>query len=198
MSDPAGSTRQARPSAARARILDTADRLFYREGIRAVGVERVVAESKVTRVTFYRHFPTKDDLIATYLTARSEREREALAEARQALAGDPRAVLRAIVDAIVAESRAPGFRGCPYVNASAEYADPDHPVRHAVAQHRTWFTGQIVELMAELGHPEPELAAQQMMMLRDGALTGAYLDDRERMAAALIAAGRAIIAYRED
>ncbi|MFC0031730.1 TetR/AcrR family transcriptional regulator [Micromonospora chaiyaphumensis] len=187
-----------KPSAARERILAAADRLFYREGIRAVGVEKVIAEAQVTRVTFYRHFPTKDDLIATYLAVRSQREREALAEARAALPGDHREVLRAIVDALIAESRSPGFRGCPYVNAAAEYADPDHPVRHAVAEHRAWFTGQMAELMTELGHPDPGLAAEQIMILRDGAMTAAYLDDRERVAAALVAAGRAIVGYREE
>ncbi|MET8837535.1 helix-turn-helix domain-containing protein [Micromonospora sp. NPDC004540] len=187
-----------KPSAARERILAAADRLFYREGIRAVGVEKVIAEAQVTRVTFYRHFPTKDDLIATYLAVRSQREREALAEVRAALPGDHRGVLGAIVDALVAESRSPGFRGCPYVNAAAEYADPDHPVRHAVAEHRAWFTGQMAELMTELGHPDPELAAEQLMILRDGAMTAAYLDDRERVAAALVAAGRAVVGYREE
>ncbi|MGN9806030.1 TetR/AcrR family transcriptional regulator [Micromonospora sp. L32] len=186
-----------RPSAARERILAAADRLFYQEGIRAVGVERVIAEAQVTRVTFYRHFPAKDDLIATYLSVRSQREREALAEARRALPGDPRAVLSAIVDALIAEGRSPGFRGCPYVNAAAEYADPDHPVRHVVAEQRAWFTGQMAELLTELHHPDPELAAQQLMMLRDGAMTAAYLDDRQRVAAALLGAGRAIVGYRE-
>lgn len=197
-STPAGKQTQAdkKPSAARTRILETADNLFYREGIRAVGVDRVVAESKVTRVTFYRHFPSKDDLVVAYLRARSQREHEQLAAARAALTGDPRAVLRAIVDAIVAESCTPGFRGCPYINAAAEYADPDHPVRRVVAEHRRWFKEQMAELMTELGHPDANSAADQMVMLRDGAMVGGYLSDPASVSGALLEAGRAVIAYR--
>lgn len=186
----------AKPSAARARILAAADRLFYNEGIRAVGVDRVVAESEVTRVTFYRHFPSKDDLIVAYLSARSQREHEQLAAARAAMTGDPRAVLRAIVSAIVAESCAPGFRGCPYINAAAEYADREHPVRKVVSEHRAWFKQQMAELMAELDHPQADSAADQMVLLRDGAMVGGYLSDPGSVSRALLEAGRAVVAYR--
>jgi AcrR family transcriptional regulator len=183
----------AKPSAARARILLTADRLFYNEGIRAVGVDRVVAEAQVTRVTFYRHFPSKDDLVVAYLAARSRREQAAITAARTALPNEPRAVLRAIVADLLEQARTPGFRGGAYINAAAEYPDPQHPVRQVVAAHRTWLRHLMAELLAELHHPAPDAAADQMVMLYDGATVGAYLDDPNRVSDAIVAAGRAVV-----
>src|SRR4051812_23843262 len=83
----------ARPSLARARILAAADRLFYGEGIRAVGVDRLMSEADVTRVTFYRHFPSKDDLIAAYLNGRLSRDKEQVAILRRGYPDDPHSVL---------------------------------------------------------------------------------------------------------
>jgi AcrR family transcriptional regulator len=186
-------TAEAKPSAARARILGTADRLFYSEGIRAVGVDKVIAEAQVTRATFYRHFPSKDDLVVAYLTARSRREQDLFASARTALPNDPRAVLRALVADLLEEARTPGFRGCAYINAAAEYPDPMHPVRQVIAAHRAWGRNLMAELLTELHHPATDIAADQMVMLYDGARVGAYLDDPDRVADAVVAAGRAVI-----
>src|SRR5262245_3462706 len=107
---------EARPSAARARILATADRLFYAEGIRAVGVDRVIAEGRVSRVTFYRHFPSKDRLITAYLDARLRHDQQQVARLREKHPGDPGAVLAGIADAVAAEMARPAFRGCAYAN----------------------------------------------------------------------------------
>jgi AcrR family transcriptional regulator len=184
---------EAKPSAARARILQTADRLFYGEGIRAVGVDRVIAEAQVTRATFYRHFPSKDDLVVAYLTARSQREQDVIESARAALPNDPRGVLRVIVADLLEQSREPGFRGGAYINAAAEYPDPKHPVRQVVAAHRAWRRRLMTDLLTELHHPAADLAADQMVMLYDGATVGAYLDDPDHVGDAVIAAGRAIV-----
>jgi AcrR family transcriptional regulator len=186
----------SKPSAARSRILLTADRPFYADGIRAVGVDRVVAESQVTRVTFYRHFPSKDDLIVAYLAARSWRERQRLETIRAAHPGDPRAVLGAVVAVVVEESRSPGFRGSPYVNAAAEYSDLEHPVRRIVAEHRAWFHGAMAALLEEIGHPRVDAASDQLVMLYDGAMIGGHLDDPDRIGHALVEAGRAVIDHR--
>ena len=106
----------------RERILDAATELFYAQGLRAVSAEKIIAQVGITKVTFYRHFPTKADLIVAYLERRARWERDAIAQARQA-AGDEPAVFRIIAQAIGAESCSPGFRGCPFINAAAEYAD---------------------------------------------------------------------------
>src|SRR5580693_7596007 len=108
----------------RERIVEAATELFYAQGIRAVSAEKIIAQVGITKVTFYRHFPTKDDLIVAYLERRAAWEREAIAGARQA-ASDVPEVFRIVAEAIGAESCRPGFRGCPFINAAAEYAAPD-------------------------------------------------------------------------
>jgi AcrR family transcriptional regulator len=122
----------------RERIVEAATALFYAQGLRAVSAEKIIAQVGITKVTFYRHFPTKDDLIVAYLERRAKWERDAIAHARQS-ADDVPDVFRIIAQAIGAESCSPGFRGCPFINAAAEYADPEHPVRRVVDAHRRWF-----------------------------------------------------------
>jgi AcrR family transcriptional regulator len=171
MSIEAGRPPRSRPSAARERILATADRLFYDEGIRAVGIERVVAESGVTRVTLYRHFPSKDDLVAAYLEARAERDRTRITAAVGAHHGDPRAALHEIA----ADTLAHCYRGCPFVNAAAEHA-ATHRTRTIAAAHRTWIAEFTERLLRELGHPRPARTARLLLMLRTGAVVAGSLE----------------------
>ncbi|MEU4253108.1 helix-turn-helix domain-containing protein [Amycolatopsis sp. NPDC026612] len=159
------------------RLLATAARLFYAEGIHAVGVERLVSEAAVTRATFYRHYPTKDDLVAAYLTETNRRIRAAVDAARagkgprEALAG----TMAVVGDATCGED----FRGCQFLNAAAEYPDPENRVRQVIDDHRKWFFDVLREQAAALGHPDPDYAAHVLVLLRDGALHGGELDDPE-------------------
>jgi AcrR family transcriptional regulator len=159
----------------RDRLLQTARRLFYAEGIHSVGVDRLVTEANVTRATFYRHFPTKEALVEAYLRATDSDLRTAV---DQALAvDDPGAALGALLDLIGHTTNAPGFRGCHFINAAAEYPDSVHPVRVAIDDHRAWFQRTVTELAAQLGHPDPAEAGQMLVLLHDGALAAAQLDD---------------------
>ncbi|MCF3130418.1 TetR/AcrR family transcriptional regulator [Streptomyces olivochromogenes] len=168
----------ARPSEARDRLLATAERLFYGEGIRAVGVDKVIAEAQVTRATFYRHFPGKEDLVTAYLTGRDNAIRAGVAAgARQA--ADSHGLLTLLVEGIGQEVCSPGFRGCPFINAAAEYPDPDSPVHQAVLTHRAWFRQTLVDAFGAEGHPDPEQAADIAVALRDGAMVAGYLGDPE-------------------
>jgi AcrR family transcriptional regulator len=180
-------------SAARSRILATADRLFYCEGIRSVGVERLVAESQVTNATFYRHFRSKDELVVAYVRGRLQRDRDALAELRSSTAGGAVAVLDAIAHAVVEESRDPSFRGCPYLNVAVEHANDDHPSRAVCEQHGEWLQGALVELLVEAGHPQPELVAEQLRMLRAGAMAVLAVRVTETAADAFIDAWRRLV-----
>jgi AcrR family transcriptional regulator len=165
------------------RLLATASRLFYAEGIHAVGVERLVSEAAVTRATFYRHYPTKDHLVAAYLTETSRQIRVAVEAAR---AGKPPREGLADAMAVVGDAtRGEDFRGCQFLNAAAEYPDPRHPVRAVIDDHRTWFFEVLREQAAALGHPEPDHAARVLVLLRDGALHGGELDDAEKVRATL-------------
>ncbi len=165
------------PSApAKLRILTTADRLFYDEGIRPVGVDRLIAEASVTKATFYKHFGSKDRLIAAYIGYRHRRVAETIAVAVEA---EPDAVgaLRAEQATLVAAIQEPGFRGCPFINAAAEFSDRAHPVRAAVAEHREWYSATLEQLLRDIGHPLPGEAADDLVLARDGAMSGGYAGD---------------------
>lgn len=166
--------RQASP--ARLRLQEVADRLFTAEGIVATGVDRLLSEAKVTKATFYKQYGSKDALILEYVVGRGARERARLDELAAAATG-PTAVLDALVEQVLAAAGRPGFRGDPLTNAAAEFTDPAHPVRLAVAEHRDWFTGFLEDRFRELGHPRPGAAADEFVLLRDGAVTGAYAGD---------------------
>lgn len=163
-------------SEARERLLNTATGIFYASGIHSVGVERIVAEAKVTRATFYRHFPSKEDLVAAYLNRihQSIRGQLELVVASGRPAAD---VLRAIAQQIAEQIRTPGFRGCAFLNAAAEYPDADHPVRQAVLAHREWFLTAITELFAQRSDAPAEGAARHFVMLRDGVMSSGCLGD---------------------
>jgi AcrR family transcriptional regulator len=174
--DTAAVIRTPRPSAPRDRLLETASRLFYAEGIHAIGVDRLLAEASVTRATFYRHFPSKQDLIVAYIQARDAEYRAQFAAAAARMP-DPVGLVHAFVVAISETVCGQGFRGCPFINAAAEFPDPEDAVHQAVQAHRAWFDGTLLQLLTSAGHPDPAWAARRVVMLRDGAMVGGYLDD---------------------
>ncbi|NJP96793.1 TetR/AcrR family transcriptional regulator [Nonomuraea sp. FMUSA5-5] len=165
-----------RPSEARSRLLDTATRLFYGEGIRAVGIDRIVAEAQVTRATLYRHFAGKEDLVLAYLSGVDRAMRSPAEEA--IAAGLPAAdTVLALSKGIAQAIQSPGFRGCAFLNAAAEYPDPESPARKAVLAHREWFLETITGLLAEIRESGAEPAARHFVMLRDGAMAAGCLFD---------------------
>jgi AcrR family transcriptional regulator len=178
-------------SATRARILDAASELFYTQGIRATSADRIIDGVGITKVTFYRHFRTKSDLVVAYLHERAADERGWMREAR--LDGDPLGSLRALATGIGSASCSPGFRGCPFINAAAEFADPDDPVRAVVADHRRWTYGEFADIAAEAGVPDAEATARQLMLLRDGAMVNGNLDEPTTVAESLEAAFTSIM-----
>jgi AcrR family transcriptional regulator len=157
--------------------LETADRLFYTEGIHSVGVNRLVEESAVTRVTFYRHFPSKDDLIAGYLEDRARRARRRITQVIEDSDGDARAALTELGRVFTSETFAAEYRGCPFVNASAEFAVPGHPARVLATAQRAWITDTIERLLRDMGHRTPARTARQLLMLQTGAIFGVAIDD---------------------
>jgi AcrR family transcriptional regulator len=165
-----------RPSEARSRLLGTATRLFYTEGIHSVGIDRIVAEAQVTRATLYRHFPGKEDLVLAYLgeVDRATRAQVDDAVARALPAAD---TIRTLGESIAQGIQSPEFRGCAFLNAAAEYPDPDHPVHRAVITHRQWFLDTVTELLARVRETPAELAARHFVMLRDGAMAAGCLFD---------------------
>jgi AcrR family transcriptional regulator len=182
MSDVAAASTAAvrRPSAARERILATADRLFYNEGIHAVGIQRVIAESSVTRVTLYRHFPSKDDLISAYLERRAEYDRAQVGGIIEAHPNDPRQALTELATALTRDDFGAVRRGCPFINASAEFTGT-HTSRQHAHEIRVWVTDRVEELLRRLGHRDPRATAAQLMMVRTGAVVSGALDGNAQL-----------------
>ncbi|MFI7633238.1 TetR/AcrR family transcriptional regulator [Nonomuraea sp. NPDC049400] len=172
----------SRPSSARTRVLETATRLFYAEGVHSVGIDRIIAEAGVAKATFYHHFPSKDDLVRAYVEEQSSLQRTVVATMR---AGSPRETLQAIFAFMCDFGAGPGYRGCPFVNTAAEYPDPAHPVRQAIAEHRRWNRDLYRDLLAADGHPDAERTADILLLLRDGLVVGFDLDDPAAVRAAV-------------
>lgn len=161
------------PVQARERLLAAAEDLFYAEGIRAVGVDRILTASGVGRASFYRHFPAKDDLVVAVLQARDTRWRTWLADRVQAHGGGPLAVF----DALAERFAAADFRGCAFINTMVESADPDSPAHHVAAAHKASVTHYVHDLLQAEGTPHPDTLARHFVLLMDGAIVTAL---RER------------------
>jgi AcrR family transcriptional regulator len=161
--------------AARERILDTAFRLFYARGLRAVGVDTIIAESGVAKATFYRHFPAKDDLILAYLDKVDRVWTSQLEEAAQAAGPDPGDQLVGLFDALSTACRRPGYRGCAFINAAAETA-PGSPVHDRTVAHKQHVLAWIRDLAQRAGAPDPDQLARALTILLDGGLASGALD----------------------
>ena len=183
----------AQRAPAKGRILDTANVLFYDVGINSVGVDRIIAQSAVTKATFYKHYRAKDNLIVEYISSRHHRVRADI-EAIIAAEPDARSALNAFIASIVTEIDSPGFRGCPFINAAAEFPESDHPVRRIVTMHREWYVETLAGLLRELGHPVPGDAADELLLARDGAMAGGYAGDPVAASTALVRIAHRVIA----
>ena len=168
---------QERPVApAKLRILATANQLFYGDGIRSVGIDRLIGESTVTKATFYKHYGSKDRLILEYIAQRHAAAVQAMGTLI-AESSSPEYALRRLIEQIATEVLAPGFRGCPFINAAVEFPDPHHALRRVVSEHRGWYTATISKLMLQIGHSLPGEAADDFVLARDGAMSGGYASD---------------------
>ncbi|MFD0485387.1 TetR/AcrR family transcriptional regulator [Kineococcus sp. GCM10028916] len=182
----------------RERILDAASVLFYENGIHEISGDRIIEVVGVSKVTFYRHFRTKEDLVVAFLEQRSLIEREAFEGAYVQTGNDAMATLDLLAVGIGAESCRPGFRGCPFINAAAEYADRDSPVRLVIDRHRAWMLSFFRRLLSELDVARLDDATDAAMVLRDGAMVSGYLTDARAVAGTLTTMFHALVAaYRQ-
>ncbi|MFI6565959.1 TetR/AcrR family transcriptional regulator [Streptomyces sp. NPDC050534] len=182
-------------SEARTRLLSTATRIFYGEGIHSVGIDRITAEAQVTRATLYRHFTGKEELVLAYL-GQADRGIRAQVATAQASGHSPVDKVRAVARSITEGIRSPGFRGCAFLNAVAEYPDPGHLVHKAVLTHRQWFLETITELLAPIGDAPADAAARHLVMLRDGAMAAGCLFDPELISETFLQAVEGILQTR--
>ncbi|MFE5318095.1 TetR/AcrR family transcriptional regulator [Paenibacillus sp. NPDC056579] len=161
---------------ARDRILRVASELFYKEGIRAVGIDRIIKESDVAKASFYRSFATKDDLTVAYLEARDELKVEKLERLRQLYPSSPKEQLGALIRDVTEQMGMPDYRGCPFLNAAVEFPDRDHPAHVKLLDIQRSFWTRVQELAREGGARQPEELTAQLRMLYEGFVMKRYLD----------------------
>jgi AcrR family transcriptional regulator len=164
-----------RPPRAAERIRRTARELFYREGIRAVGVDEIVARAGVTKPSLYRCFTSKDELAASYLR---DYEGEFWARFDAAVAahpGDPRAQLHAFFDRLAGRATRSGYRGCGLTNAAVEYPDAGHPARKVAEAHKRALRERLAAMAKAMGAAEPAVLADGLLLLLEGAYASGQL-----------------------
>lgn len=166
-----GSTRRP-PDEARRRIIETADRLFYEEGIRGVGVDTIAAAAEVTKRTLYYHFASKEDLVAAYLEARDEVTLGALRTASSDAGARPGDRIVGVFEFIASWSASKGYRGCPFNNAIAEQGSGAKTTTIA-RSHKTAVKSWFVRQASEGGAADPDTLGERLLVLLDGALNGA-------------------------
>jgi len=177
---------------ARQRILETAQRLFYRDGFRAVGIDTIIAEAGVAKMSLYRHFPSKDDLIVAYLEE-SDRQYWEWLDRAVADIDDPVDKLVGMFEAIELLATGPEYLGCTFQGTAAEFPDRDHPGHQVALAHKQRVRDRFAQLADEAGLRRPEALADQLLLLMDGAWVAARMYGPRNPARGLAATARTLI-----
>jgi AcrR family transcriptional regulator len=154
---------------ARERILATASELFYREGIRASGVDTVVERSGVSKTSLYRLFDSKDTLIAAFAAEKDHLFWTWWDGVEEQHAGDPRALLEALLSGIAEKIGRPAYRGCPFLNLATEFPEPNHPGRVIARDNKEEMRARLATIVAKLGVSDPNRTASQIALIINGA-----------------------------
>jgi len=178
----------------RERIVAVARGLFYDRGIRAVGVEEIAAAADTNKMTLYRHFASKDALVAECLRQFAQQANARWDELAAAHRDDPRGELRAWLASMADHVSASNERGCALANAAVELPDKDHPARRVIEEFKIAQRERLARLCQAAGLMQPELAADELFLLLEGARVSAQCTGREGPAARLVRMGEAIIA----
>jgi AcrR family transcriptional regulator len=166
----------AHPNAeVRARILETACSLFYQHGVRAVGVDLVVEKAGVAKTSLYRHFGTKDDLIAAFLQREDEDFWGTWDRVADQHRDQPSAELDAHLGWIGERVGRPNYRGCPQINVAAEFPEVDHPARKVAAAHKRQMRQRLKGIAERLGVARPDELAGQLSILINGAFVSSQI-----------------------
>lgn len=160
----------------RDRILETAQRLFYRDGFRAVGIDTIIAEAGVAKMSLYRHFPSKDDLIVAYLEE-SNQQFWAWLDGASADVEEPAERLVAMFAAIEKLATSPECLGCTFQGTAAEFPDRDHPGHQVALTHKKTVRDRLAHLARQAGLHQPEHLGNQLLVLMDGAWVAARCSD---------------------
>lgn len=161
---------------ARERILMTACKLFYEEGIQAVGIQRLIDEAGIAKASLYAHFASKDELVAAYLERRSQTWQALVAERLANPRLTARTKLLRLFDVLVEWAEGLGFRGCPFQNLGSEITDEAHPAKRVSRAHRAWWNELLHQLVREADVAVPDRVASALGILFDGAAAATLVD----------------------
>ena len=174
------------------KLFQKAARLFYKYGYRAIGVDTIAAESGIGKMTLYRHYPSKDDLIVAYLKDSNEifwRNFEEITKH----ATTPREKLLAFFGSLQDYTSTPTCYGCPFLNVATEYPETDYPGHQVALEHKQSVRARFRQLAAEAGARTPEVLADQLFLLMDGAYMAARMFGMKNPGAHLASAARILI-----
>ena len=166
---------------AREKILETACRLFYENGLHATGIDTIVAQSGVTKMTLYKHFASKQELILAVLRRRDEEWRCWFQQAVEARSEQPAERLLALFEALKSWFEQEDFKGCAFLKAAAEYPDPSHPIHHIVAEHIQRVGDYVVGLTTQARARNPAALANALNLLIMGTITIAFAGDQRQI-----------------
>ncbi|WP_323771569.1 TetR/AcrR family transcriptional regulator [Antarctobacter sp.] len=171
-------------------LVETALKLFYLHGFNATGIDRILAESGVAKMTLYKHFRSKDELILAALQLRDERFRNWLMTEMEKASADPKERLLAMFDALETWFQGKAFKdlrfsGCAFINAASEFGDHDHPAHRIASEHKRRIVDYLEKTCREAGLSQPERVAEHLALLKEGAIATAHV--RNMPEAALLA-----------
>ena len=170
-----------KPSA-KDRLVETALTLFERDGFHATGIDKILAAANVSKMTMYKHFPSKDALILEVLAVRDQRFRAWLDDRVQALAGTPQGRLVAVFDALAEWFEQPEFHGCLFINATAEYGAATDMIHISAQQYKRRMVQWLADHAREAEMPDPQAMAWILMLLMEGAIVTAQASGEKRAA----------------
>lgn len=173
--DPQSRRTRSSSEEVRERLLNAAAKLFAAKGIQAVGVDEICECADVAKMSLYKHFKGKDQLIAAYLQRVDEAFLGSIEKAIGTANGDARAGVGALFEFLYAWFQTPEFRGCPFLNAAAEFADVTHPARSVCLSHKARLQETLARLVREMGKQDVEPLASQLLLLMDGAVLRAQM-----------------------
>lgn len=166
----------------RERILETACELFYQEGIQNVGIDRIIAESGVAKMSLYNHFKSKDALIEAFLRQRDQQWRDWFVARVEERSSEPKQQLLILFDVLQEWFESSDFRGCAFINATVELANPSHPGCQAALDHQLAVYHYILNLVQTEGIESAESVARQLFLLIQGAIVMAMMQDHPQAA----------------
>jgi AcrR family transcriptional regulator len=197
-SKPAKTGKRGEEASARERLLAAANELFYRDGIRSVGIDEVIAAADVAKMSLYRCFPSKDELIAAYLRERDTKYWEWWDGVVARHPNAPREQLLALFRGLAKLPSRPGWRGCPFTNAATEFPEPDHPARKVAEDNKRKLRGRLRDLAREAGGRDAESLADQLVLLFEGVYASAQTFGGSHPATRVVAAAEALLAAQLD